>query len=45
MSRQKELDVVPKAIQNREFLGQLEKLNNDNNNVESYLYFNDFRKT
>ena len=35
LSGQKELDVDPKAIQNIEFIGQLEKLNNDNINFES----------
>ena len=35
LSRQKELDADPKAIQQIEFVGQLKKLNDDNNNVES----------
>ena len=35
LSGQKELDADPKAIQNIEFIGQLEKLNNDNINFES----------
>ena len=35
LSREKELDTGPKAIQQIEFVGQLKKLNNDNNNVES----------
>ena len=35
LSGQKELDVDPKAIRNIEFIGQLEKLNNDNINFES----------
>ena len=35
LSRQKELDADPKAIQQIEFFGQLRKLNNGNNNVES----------
>ena len=35
LSRQKELDSDPKAIQQIEFVGQLKKLNNNNKNVES----------
>ena len=36
LSRPKELDADPKAIEQKEFVGQLRKLNNDNNNnVES----------
>ena len=38
LSRQKELDSDPKAIQQIEFVGQLKKLNNDSNNVESMLF-------
>ena len=34
LSRQKELGTDPKAIHQIEFIGQLKKLNNDNNNVE-----------
>ena len=37
LSRQKELDADPKAIQQIEFLGQLKKLNNANDVVESML--------
>ena len=35
LSRQKELDADSKAIQQIEFVGQLKKLNADNNNDES----------
>ena len=35
LSRQKELDTDSKAIQQIEFVGQLKKLNADNNNDES----------
>ena len=35
LSRQKELDPDPKAIQQIEFVGQLKKLNKYNNNDES----------
>ena len=36
LSRAKKLNIDPKAIQQIEFLGQLKKLNNDNNNnIES----------
>ena len=35
LSRQKELDADPKAIQEIEFVGQLKKLNKYNNNDES----------
>ena len=35
LSRQKQLDADPKAIQQIEFVRQLKKLNNDKNNVES----------
>ena len=35
LNRQKELDADPKAIQQIEFVGQLKKLNNNNNDVES----------
>ena len=35
LSRQKELDSDPKAIQQIGFVGQLKKLNNNNKNVES----------
>ena len=38
LSRQKELDADPKAIQQIEFLGQLKKLNNANDAVESMLF-------
>ena len=38
LSRQKEFNVDPKAIQQIEFVGQLKKLSNDNNdNFESML--------
>ena len=35
LSRRKELDVTPKAIQEIEFVGQSKKLNKDSDNVES----------
>ena len=35
LSRQKEFDADPKAIQQIEFVGQLKKVNDDNNKVES----------
>ena len=35
LSRQKELDADPKAIQQIEFVGQLKKLDNTNANAES----------
>ena len=35
LSRQKEVDADPKAIQQTEFTGQLKKLSNNDNNVES----------
>ena len=35
LSRQKKPDTDPKAIQQTKFIGQLEKLNNNNNNPES----------
>ena len=38
LSRQKELDSDPKALQQIEFVGQLKKLNNDSNNVESMFF-------
>ena len=35
LGRQKELDADPKAVKQTEFVGQLKKLNADNNNDES----------
>ena len=43
LSRQKELDADPKAIQQKEFIGQLKKLNNKNDDDES-VCLNSFRK-
>ena len=44
LSTQKELDAVPKVIQQIEFVGQLKKLN-DNNNVESMFILTILAKT
>ena len=38
LSRLKELDADPKAIQQIEFVGQLKKINNANNNPESVFF-------
>ena len=38
LSRQKELDVDPKGIQQIEFVGQLKKLSNANNNPKSMFF-------
>ena len=38
LSRLKELDADPKAIQQIEFVGQLKKINNANNNPESMFF-------
>ena len=38
LSRQKELDADPKAIQQIEFVGQLKKLDNTNTNAESMFF-------
>ena len=44
LSRQKRLDADPKAIQQIEFVGQLTKLD-DNNNVESVFVLTILEKT
>ena len=45
LSRQKELDADPKAIQHIEFVGQLKHSDGVNANAKvMYVYFNDFRK-
>ena len=44
LSTQKELDADPKVIQQIEFVGQLKKLN-DNNNVESMFILTILAKT
>ena len=44
LSRQKRLDADPKAIQQIEFVGQLTKLD-DNNNVESIFVLTILEKT
>ena len=44
LSRQKELDADPKAIQQIEFVRQLKKTDNANNNSESMLVLTNLEK-
>ena len=44
LSRQKELDADPKAIQQIEFVGKLKKVNDNNNKVESMFISTILRK-
>ena len=45
LSRQKELDADPEAIQQIEFIGQLQNINNVNNNPESMFVLTILEKT
>ena len=45
LSRQKELDADPEAVQQIEFIGQLQNINNVNNNPESMFVLTILEKT
>ena len=45
LSRPKELDADPKAIQQTDFIGQLKKLRNNDNNVKSMFILSILEKS